>query len=62
MKNNRLNRLLNSPLFKESSGHEEDEELEKDEVGAEETNEALDSEELIGEDLSYLDDLDDEDE
>ena len=28
MKNNRLNRLLNSPLFKESSGHEEDEELE----------------------------------
>ena len=52
MKNNRLNRLLNSPLFKESEVHEEDDELEKEDVGADEAGTALDSEELTGEDLS----------
>ena len=51
MKRDRYNTLLNSPLFKESVENEED--------FKEDT--ALDSEEIIGEDLSYLDEIDEED-
>lgn len=58
MRNNRYANLMNSDLFKESAEHEE-EDFTEEEDGATEV-EALDTEEVTGEDLSYLSELDEE--
>lgn len=59
----RFGTLFNSPLFKESIGNDEEDFKEEDEVGAEAdeaTDDEFDANEIAGEDLSYLDGIDDE--
>ena len=59
----RFGTLFNSPLFKESVGNNEDEIKDEDEVGAEAeeaTDNEFDASEVAGEDLSYLDDIDED--
>lgn len=61
--NKRFGTLFNSPLFKESIENDEEDFKEEDEVGAEAeeaTDDEFDASEVAGEDLSYLDGIDDE--